>query len=124
MKKIILFCMVVLIMAAAAAFAQAPGAIWNSFFGGSGSDCFYGVTAIPDGGTIAVGYSSYSSFGNGDWTGITGIGTRMPIIVKHDGQGNVVWKKNFEYGDRFTSITALSDGGFIALGYSIIVKID
>ena len=124
MKKVLLICMVVLIIAEAAAIAQVPRTIWNSNFGGSGLDCFYCLTSTPDGGTIAVGYSAIASFGNGDWTGITGIGSRIPIIVKHDSQSNVVWKKNFEYGDRFTSISAMSDGGFIAVGYNIIVKID
>jgi len=40
--------------------------VWKRNFGGFGADSFESVTAVPDG-IVAVGYSDYTSFGNGDW---------------------------------------------------------
>ena len=94
--------------------------VWAHSFSGSYDDYFFGVTATSDGGFVAVGYSSQSSFGTGAWIGVEGNGYKDAIIVKFDGDGNVVWKKNFggSVDDLFTSVTTASDGGFIAVGYS------
>lgn len=91
--------------------------VWVSIFGSS-SDPFFSVTAVP-GGVVAAGYSTASSFGEGDWTGVTGKGDDDAIIVKFDQSGNVVWKKSFGGAnyDRFWSVAAVSDG-VIATGYS------
>ena len=95
--------------------------VWKKNFGGSGSDRFEAVTATSDGGFIATGHSWSSSFGNGDWTGASawGGGTEA-IIVKFDADGNVVWKKNFGGidNDQFLAVTATTDGGSVAAGYS------
>jgi hypothetical protein len=56
--------------------------VWKKNFGGSGHDHFNSVTATTDGGIVAVGYSASGSFGNGDWTGVTGKGGNDAIIVK------------------------------------------
>ena len=92
--------------------------VWKKHFGGSGEDLYYAVTAVSDG-VIAVGRSAFSSFGNGDWTGITGKGGEDAIIVKYDFDGNIVWKKNFGGSgyDEYTWITEVSDG-VIATGCS------
>ena len=89
---------------------------WKKNFGGSGDDRFNSVTAVSDG-YVAVGYSWEGSFGNGDWTGITGKGECDAIIVKFNTDGTVAWKQNFGgiYGDFFNSVTAVSDG-YIAVG--------
>ena len=50
------------------------GLLWNKNFGGSGTDQFYSIAAASHDKFIAVGSSSYNSFVNGDWTGITGKG--------------------------------------------------
>ena len=96
--------------------------VWKKNFGGSGNDQFLGVTATPDGGCVAVGAPGGTSFGNGDWTGVTGKGGQDAIIVKYDALGNVVWKKNFGGypNDGFNGVTATSDGGFVAVGFSYI----
>ena len=95
--------------------------IWMKHFGGSAPDYFNAVTATPDGGFVAAGYSSTDSFGNGDWIDVTGRGGQDAIIVKFDADGNVVWKKNFggSDGDYFNAVTATPDGGFVAAGYSL-----
>jgi len=66
---------------------------------------------------VAVGYSGEYSFGNGDWTGVSGKGWADAIIVKYDHDGNVIWKKNFggsDY-DNYTWVAATSDG-VVAVG--------
>ena len=92
--------------------------VWAKNFGGSGHDCFNSVTPVP-GGFVAVGYSGNGSFGNGDWSGVTGKGGNDAIIVKYDNNGDVLWAKNFggADGDYFRSVTA-APGGFTAAGYS------
>jgi len=91
---------------------------WKKNFGGNAGDYYYSVTAVSDG-FVAVGYSNSGSFGNGDWTGVTGKGGDDAIIVKYDNAGNVQWKKNFggDATDFYRSVTAVSDG-FVAVGYS------
>jgi hypothetical protein len=96
--------------------------VWKKNFGGGKEDYFFGVTAVSDG-IVAVGVSY--SFGNGDWTGVTGHldssgkDSGDAAIVKFDDNGNVVWKKNFGGGgnDEYLSVTAVSDG-IIAVGHS------
>ena len=101
--------------------------VWKRNFGGSDNDSYSSVTATSDG-IIAVGRSGYSSFGNGDWIGITAKGSLYKedaIIVKYDNSGNVVWKKNFGgiSDDRYFSITTDSDG-IIAVGESSFASFD
>ena len=92
--------------------------VWKRNFGGSGIEEFYSGTAVPDG-VVVVGYSAAESFGNGDWTGVTGKGESDAIIIKYDNNGNVVWRKNFGGNDRdeFFSVTTVPDG-VVAVGYS------
>ena len=94
--------------------------VWKKNFGGGSNDRFNGVAATSDGGFIAVGYSAAASFFSGDWTGVAGRGGEDAIIVKYDVSGDVVWKKNFggSSNDRFNSVLATSNSGFIAVGYS------
>ena len=90
--------------------------MWKKNFGGNSYDNFWGVTAVSDG-FVAVGISDYSSFGTGDWTGVTGKGSTDAIIVKYDNDGNVVWKKNFggKGEDYYHWVTEVSDG-VVAVG--------
>lgn len=94
---------------------KAAGAM-ASTFGGSRNDYFYAMIPTEDG-YVAAGYSQYKSFGNGDWTGVSGDNGEA-IIVKYDNSGNIVWKKNFgadDY-DYFDAITATTDG-YVAVGH-------
>ena len=101
-------------------FADNGGVIWKKNFGGSGNDRFFDIIATSDAGFVAVGRSDAASFGNGDWTGVTGRGGEDAIIVKFDFDGNVIWKKNFggSGNDIFNAVTRTSDGGFVAVGNS------
>jgi len=92
--------------------------VWKKNFGGNSDDYYRSVTAVSDG-IVAVGNSSSESFGNGDWTDVTGKGYSDAIIVKYDNNGTVVWKKNFGGGgnDFYYSVTAVSDG-IVAVGHS------
>jgi len=92
--------------------------VWKNNFGGGGHDQFNSVTAVS-GGVVAVGWSFESSFGNGNWAGVTGNGGSDAIIVKYNSDGNIVWKNNFggRGDDRFLSVAAVP-GGVVAVGYS------
>ena len=92
--------------------------VWRKCFGGSGNDHFNSVTAVFDG-VVATGYSSESSFGAGDWEGVTGKGGNDAIIVKYDNNGIMVWKNHFGGSDhdKFLGVTTISDG-VVAVGYS------
>lgn len=92
-----------------------------SAFGGEGSDIFEDIITLSDGSLLALGYSGSSSFGNGDWDGISAPGSADAILVKYDKDLNVIWKKHFggaDGFDQYNSAVALDDGGFIAVGYS------
>jgi len=93
-------------------------AVWKKNFGGAGNDFFLSVTEISDG-FVAVGYSTFLSFGNGDWKGVDAHGGGDAIIVKYSLTGGLVWKKNFggSSTDYFESITDTGDG-LVAVGYS------
>jgi hypothetical protein len=100
--------------------------IWRRNFGGSGTDSYSAITAVSDG-VVAVGRSTGSSFGNGDWVGFTARASNGndedAIIVKYDNDGNVVWKRNFggQREDWFHSVTAVSDG-IVAVGFSSAIR--
>jgi len=53
-------------------------------FGGSGNDQFYGAALLPNGTVLVAGYSDGSSFGNGDWDGVTKKGDPDAIVVMFD----------------------------------------
>jgi len=93
---------------------------WKKNFGGSDADCFNSITAVSDG-ILAAGYSMVGSFGNGDWTGVTGKGGQDAILVQYNFDGSMAWKKNFggDDTDCFQSIITVSDG-MVAAGYAII----
>ncbi|MDR3277659.1 MAG: hypothetical protein LBT12_02710, partial [Oscillospiraceae bacterium] len=95
---------------------------WRSNLGGSANDQFYGVTELSDGSIVAVGFALAASFsGSGDFfeAHLTGKGNTDAIIAWFDAvTGDVTRVENFGGGgnDYFTSVTALSGGGFAAAG--------
>ncbi|MCL2040669.1 MAG: hypothetical protein FWG84_01345, partial [Bacteroidales bacterium] len=92
--------------------------LWCKNFGGNGDDVYYAATTVLNG-YVAVGFSGFDSFGNGDWTGVEGKGGQDAIIVKYDRNGDVVWKKHFggNGDDLYYAVTAVSDG-VVAVGHS------
>ena len=96
--------------------------VWKTNFGGLGNDHYVSVTAVSDGGVVAVGHSDLQSFNGGDLEG-EGKGAKDAIIAKHDANGNVVWKKSFggSGDDYYHSVTAVSDG-VVAVGRSATIS--
>jgi hypothetical protein len=90
--------------------------VWFKNYGGSSDDYFWSVTETTDGGFVAVG-SSQSS--NGDLPGNKG--GMDAIIAKFDAEGNNLWFKNYggSKDDCFDSVTETTDGGYVAVGYSL-----
>jgi hypothetical protein len=92
--------------------------VWKKNFGGNADDSFSSVSTVSDG-VVAVGYSGYKSFDNGDWEDVTEKGDQDAIIIKFDNNGNIVWKKNFggEGINAFNNVVTVSDG-IVVVGYS------
>ncbi len=96
---------------------------WTSIIGGSGSDQLYDMIATADAGYLLVGGSTSpestdktknTNYPNHGW------------IVKIGGDGRKQWDR--DYGDDappvFTSIAPATDGGYLLVGLSSIVKIN
>lgn len=86
--------------------AQAPEVLWMSDIGESASNCGYAVYETPDNGFMIGGFT-------------TDAGQRDFYMVKTDGDGNVIWTKEFGQDARFESLTDMvrcSDGGYLLAG--------
>jgi hypothetical protein len=95
---------------------DANGALINQkTYGGTGTDQANSITATPDGGYLAAGYTN-SSDGN-----VTGNhGSNDYWILKLNAAGIIEWQKTFggTGSDRARSIIAASDGSSFIAGYS------
>jgi hypothetical protein len=91
--------------------------IWDKTFGGSAADVATGVTSVPSGGCIVVGYSESGASGNKT---SDSRGNRDYWLVKIDGNGTKVWDKTFGGSnfDEAYSITAATGGAYLVAGYS------
>lgn len=88
--------------------------IWNKEYGKTKDNSFNTVACTKDGGVVAAGYLCCH-----ETEGITINGNAHDaIIVKFDGDGNLVWQYNFggSYKDVFTDLTILEDGSLVAVG--------
>ncbi|NMP37707.1 MAG: hypothetical protein GX051_06230 [Clostridiales bacterium] len=91
---------------------------WKTTFGGTLADYFSAVTALSDGGCVAINVTNSS---DNDMLSIAdSIGRPCSVIIKYDAQGAVMWKKAFGGNGATTlvSIAQTPDGGFVACGYS------
>jgi len=90
--------------------------VWIKNYGGSNYDYFHSVQETSDGGYVAVGFSQSS---DGDLT--RNKGENDFVIAKFDSNGNKVWIKNYggSSTDYFYSVQETSDGGYVAVGYSL-----
>jgi hypothetical protein len=69
---------------------------WAKSVGGTGNDCFHGVTATSDGGAIAVG-STTATFTVTTLSGnvtVGGKGLNDAMIFKFAANGDVQWAKS------------------------------
>lgn len=78
-------------------------ALWEKTFGSSEEDALFALTALPDGGAVAVG--AYGADGQG-W------------VLRLDAKGGVVWDKRFGGTgyDVFNAIVRLGSGGYAVAG--------
>ncbi|HRO44161.1 MAG TPA: T9SS type A sorting domain-containing protein [Flavipsychrobacter sp.] len=86
---------------------------WQKTYGGSANDMALTIKQTVDGGYIFAGWSASS---NGDIT--LNKGFEDCWVVKLNATGAITWQKTFggTGEDHFTSITATSDGGYLAVG--------
>ena len=88
---------------------------WTRNFGGSRADGFEQIAAAPDGGFVAVGYSS-SSDGTGASLGLSAARS-APIVVKFGADGSIAWQRAVgATGDTLTSVAVDTDGSVYAAG--------
>jgi hypothetical protein len=93
--------------------------VWVKNFGGEANNYFTSVASV-DGGFVAVGYASSTSFGNGTFSDLVGYGDHDTIAVMCDLDGNVVWVKNFGgVGHDYFYGVASFDDGFVAVGAAV-----
>jgi len=88
--------------------------LWSRHYEGTQYENWYFVDECIDGGLILGG--AYGSGSNGR-------------LAKTDHVGNILWDINFDsiemdFGDMIKEVHQTPDGGFIAGGYGIIIKID
>jgi hypothetical protein len=87
--------------------------VWNSLFGGTGSEAGGPLAATPDGGYLIAGYSNST---DGD-VGATKGGDDL-WVVKLNSNGRKLWSKTFggSSHDNSNSISLNADGSFIICG--------
>ncbi|MFZ7114941.1 MAG: T9SS type A sorting domain-containing protein [Bacteroidota bacterium] len=95
---------------------DSSGAIlWSKLIGGSDTDEGCSILSTSDGGVAVCGFSSSV---DGDFTGHIGTVDYDIVIIRMDGQGNILWIKN--YGgyseDRSYSFVETAEGGFMVAG--------
>ncbi|MCI9612533.1 MAG: hypothetical protein HFH33_11045 [Eubacterium sp.] len=97
-------------------------------YGGSLDDTLYSAVCNPDGTIVFCGNTSSS---DQDLAGAGGTpGTRSGWVTKVGADGEVLWttKVGSSASENFTSITALADGGYLAVGKSggspLLAKLD
>ena len=91
---------------------------WATSVGGTNYDYLHGVTATLDGGYVAVGYFNSPSITVGGYT-LTSAGNNDGMIIKYTSNGEVEWASSVGGTDasRFNGVTAMSDEGYVAVGY-------
>jgi hypothetical protein len=92
--------------------------LWAKNFGGISGEYFYGAAATSDGYVLAgYSYGASANLGSQNWGNN---GSYDAIAVKIDRVGNVIWSRNIGGAgvDRFNSVAATTDGGYIFAGSS------
>ena len=95
--------------------------IWQKSWGGNNNDEFYELLQTEDGGFIA-----YVNSASTDIEGLPNKGDKDAIIVKYDKDGNILWQKSWggNKDDYFYNILQITEGEFVAVGYSYSTDID
>jgi hypothetical protein len=100
---------VLVLLAATLAMAQAPDALWMREYGGPDHDQFRAVKVTADGGYIAAGFTSSYGAGSYDF-----------YLVKTDADGDTEWTSTYggENEDKAYAVCQTDDGGYIVAGGS------
>jgi len=90
---------------------------WVKTFGGSHDEAGTSITTTSDDGILITGRTKSN---DGDFKGMNKGGEWDVFVVKHDKDGNVLWKKTLggSNDDRVFSITTNSDNGILITGYT------
>ncbi|RCR70525.1 hypothetical protein [Larkinella punicea] len=90
--------------------------VWKKTLGGSAIDWGFAITIATDGGIVVAGRTHST---DGDPSGFKG-GLGDFWIVKLTDSGTIVWQKTLggSIGEEAFAITATSDGGVVAVGYT------
>jgi hypothetical protein len=86
--------------------AQAPDVLWMKDLGESSNNCGYAVYETSDNGFMIGAYTVIE-------------GQRDFYLLKTDGDGNMLWAKDYGQDARFESLTTMvqcSDGGYLLAG--------
>jgi hypothetical protein len=94
--------------------------LWDSSFGGSGTEYITTLTATPDGGFLAGGSSSSGISGNKTTPYYGGYSLGDWWLVRGDSNGTMLWNKSFggSQEDVLKNVEQTADGGFVLCGYS------
>jgi len=109
MKKVLIpfyLCTIFLLAIFTSGYTQAPEVLWMKDLGESSSNCGYAVYETPDNGFMIGGFT-------------TDAGQRDFYMVKTDGDGNMIWTKEFGQDARFESLSDMVsclDGGYLLVG--------
>lgn len=92
---------------------------WKAAFGGSGTDAFLGLAALPQGDWIAAGYSQMDGYPGGDWGSLAGQGDSDATLARFDRTGTLTWCANLggTGSEQFRGVAA-GHSGFAAAGDS------
>ena len=95
--------------------------LWQKNWGGNGNDYFYEAIETSNGEIIVAGSSKST-----DIEGLPNKGKNDAIIVKYDKDGNILWQKRWggNKDDYFYNILQITEGEFVAVGYSYSTDID
>ena len=87
--------------------AAAPKVLWQKTCGGAEDDGVVALTALPDGGLAAAG-----------WTASKGAGSADAWVLRLDAAGNLVWDRTFGAAveDTAAALIVLADGGLAVAG--------
>lgn len=102
-------------------FAADGSLVWTKTIGGSQDDYGTSIIATADGNYIISGYS-----GSQDGDVPANIGMHDFYISKIDGNGNILWSKNYGFmsHDHAHKIIQTRDGGYFVAGYADYAGID
>jgi len=91
--------------------------LWDKRYGGTGDDLLTDAVATPDGGGLLGGYTK-SKFSGDHTAGNQGAFDYW--VVRIDGNGDLLWEKNFggNYNDWLFALSPVSGGGFLLGGQS------